>query len=66
MKNIFCFLFGHTIKPYTYGRFWGGAIDGIGRIHDFYDWECERCGEKVSLYVHRQEEKEPDWQKEKA
>jgi hypothetical protein len=58
MLKILCFLFGHTIEPYTYGKFWGGTIDGIGRIHDFYNWKCKRCGEPVSLYVHRQQEEQ--------
>jgi hypothetical protein len=50
--GILCKLFGHTIKEFSYGKFWGGTTDGIEREHGFYKWECERCGEPVSLYVH--------------
>jgi hypothetical protein len=55
--NLICRLFGHSIEDRSYGNFWGGAIDGTLRIHDFYTWPCRRCGEKIHLYVHRQEEK---------
>jgi|WetSurSiteA1Bulk_404760.scaffolds.fasta_scaffold01241_5 hypothetical protein len=50
--NIICKLFGHTIKEFSYGTYSGGTIDGIGREHGFYKFECERCGEPVNLYVH--------------
>lgn len=50
--NIICKMFGHTIKEFTYGKYWGGTTDGINREHGFYKWECERCGEPVTLYIH--------------
>lgn len=57
--NIICKMFGHTIKKFSYGKYWGGTIDGINREHGFYTWECERCKEPISLYVHfpKKEEK---------
>ena len=51
-RKLLCKMFGHTIKPFTYGKYWGGARDGIGREHGFYLFECKRCGKKVFLYVH--------------
>jgi hypothetical protein len=52
MKNILCSLYGHIIKNNTYGRYWGGTVDGLGTEHLFYKWCCERCGEEISLNVH--------------
>jgi hypothetical protein len=50
--SIICKLFGHKIKEYSYGKYWGGTVDGLGTEHGFYNWECERCKKKVTLYIH--------------
>lgn len=50
--GLICKLFGHRIEPRTYGKYWGGASDGIGRRHGYYHWPCQRCGKKVRLHVH--------------
>jgi len=50
--SIICKLFGHPIKEFSYGEYKGGTIDGVGIEHGFYSWECERCHQSVSLYVH--------------
>jgi hypothetical protein len=50
--KLICRIFGHHIKEYSYGKYWGGVVDGIGREHGYYFWECKRCHQEVSLYVH--------------
>ena len=64
-KNLICWLFGHTIHEFYYGKYTGGTTDGIGREHGFYKWECERCGEPISLYVHFPERKKNEKKKGK-
>jgi len=50
--NLICKIFGHRLKEFSYGKYHGGCMDGIGREHGFYSWECERCPETILLYVH--------------
>jgi len=50
--NLICKIFGHHIRQFSYGRYHGGCTDGINREHGFYSWECERCPDEITLYVH--------------
>lgn len=52
--NILCKLFGHRANNHSYGRLYGSTVDGIGREHGFYWWDCDRCGKEraISLSVH--------------
>lgn len=58
MKKLLCKIFGCTLYQFTYGKYWGGHTDGIGREHGFYTWKCKRCGKNITLYVHLPEKKE--------
>lgn len=50
--NLVCKIFGHAVKPHSYGKSYGFTVDGTGRPHIFASWQCERCKESVLLNLH--------------
>jgi hypothetical protein len=50
------------LKNHTYGRYYGGCTDVLGRNHAYYMFECLRCGTEMELCTHIPGEYQTEYQ----